>query len=231
MIDGDVFRSNRYVSHFKPDQEYNPFHGIYAEKRDDILTSVRAQVPAGASVLDLGGGMGRMSVPLARDYHVTLCDISTRMLELAEQRARETDSPNLTTMQLDAGSTLPFADDTFDALLSIDLLVHLADPVAALNEMRRVLKPDGAAWIDISSNSPWWLLRYPRYVGRRPSRWVTTWRGGGVLPEWQSIVRHYSPSEFHAMLRAGRFSVGSWHRYGPPWCAKWVLAVCRPGAL
>jgi ubiquinone/menaquinone biosynthesis C-methylase UbiE len=43
--------------------------------------------------------------------------------------------------------TLPFADQTFDAVFSHALLEHLADPLAALNQMKRVLKPGGVAGV------------------------------------------------------------------------------------
>ena len=230
MIDRDVFSSDAYVDHFKPDHAFNPFHAIYAEKRADILDSVRNTLAPGGKILDLGGGMGRMSVPLAREYRVTLCDLSAEMLRLAAGAAAESEVPagNLTTRHLNAADPLPFPDHSFDRVLSIDLLVHLPDPISTLRELRRVLTPDGEILVDMSNSSPWWLLRYPGYVGKRPARWVRTWRGGGVLPEWQSIVRHCSRSEFHDMLRgAGIIPIQEWS-YGPAWCPKWDLARCRP---
>jgi ubiquinone/menaquinone biosynthesis C-methylase UbiE len=170
-----------------------------------------------------------MAVPLARDYAVTLCDISSDMLRLAEMVARERQVPggNLSTRCLDAAAPLPFPSGNFDRALSIDLLVHLPDPMATLRELRRVLKPDGELLVDISNSRPWWTLRYPRYVGRRPRRWIQTWMGGGVTPEWQEFVRHYTRAQFHGMLAAAGFTVVQEWSYGPPWCAKWFLTRCR----
>jgi ubiquinone/menaquinone biosynthesis C-methylase UbiE len=229
MIQRDVFESNEYVGHFKPDEPHNPFRQIYAEKQAQILARVQATVAPGGNVLDLGGGMGRMAVPLAEKYHVTLCDLSPEMLRLAETTAQEREVPadHLTTCQLNAAEPLPFATGRFDAALSIDLLVHLPDPVSALRELRRVLRPQGTLLVDISNSSPWWLLRYPRYVGRRPERWVRTWRDGGVLPEWRSIVRHYTREQFHHMLSDAGFAVDQEWSYGPKWCPKWFLADCH----
>jgi ubiquinone/menaquinone biosynthesis C-methylase UbiE len=230
MIEPDVFSSDAYVNHFKPDGDFNPFHTIYAEKRADILHCIRGDLASGGTILDLGGGMGRMSVPLAQDYRVTLCDLSGEMLRLATDAAARSAVPagNLSTHRLNAADPLPFPDAGFDRALSIDLLVHLPDPVQTLRELHRVLKPDGELLVDMSNSSPWWLLRYPQYVGKRPQRWRQTWRGGGVLPEWQSIVRHYSYSDFHAMLSSGRFVCVEEWSYGPAWCPRWYLARCRP---
>lgn len=171
-----------------------------------------------------------MSVPLAQSYSVTLCDLSPEMLRLAQNAAAasQPNTGNLLTRHLNAAEPLPFPDDSFDCALSIDLLVHLPDPIAALAELRRVVKRGGLLLVDMSNSSPWWLMRYPRYVGKYPRRWAQTWRGGGVLPEWQDIVRHYSRDQFHDMLSAAGFTIEREWAYGPKWCAKWYLTRCRP---
>jgi ubiquinone/menaquinone biosynthesis C-methylase UbiE len=232
IIQRDIFSSGEYVDHFKPDAGFNPFRVIYDEKRKNILTEVRQRVVRGGAVIDVGGGMGRMSVPLAQDYEVTLCDLSAEMLRLAETAAQDSQVPdgNLSTRHLNAAEPLPFPDDSFDCALSIDLLVHLPDPLATLRELRRILKPSGELFVDMSNSSPWWLLRYPRYVGKRPIRWIQTWRGGGVLPEWQNIVRHYSREHLHAMLSTAEFAIEQEWSYGPTWCPKWYLTRCRRDA-
>lgn len=229
MIQRDVFSSNEYVEYFKPDEAFNPFRGIYGEKREAILAGMRG-LPAESAILDLGGGMGRLSVPLARDHHVTLSDLSGEMLRRAEATAHESKIPpgNLQTVRLNAAEPLPFPNESFNRVLCIDLLVHLPDPIATLREVRRVLKPAGELVIDMSNSNPLWLLRYPRYVGRRPQRWIQTWRAGGVLPEWQGVVRHYTRDEFHYMLSSAGFRMLEECDFGPGWCPKWFLARCRP---
>jgi SAM-dependent methyltransferase len=158
-----------------------------------------------------------------------LCDISPDMLRIAMRAAEETigSAGNLVVRQLDANDPLPFPSASFDRVLCVDLLVHLKAPVSLLRELNRVLKPDGELIVDMSNKSPWWILRYPRTLGRRPSRWLSAWRAGGVLPEWQSTVRHHTRAEYRAMLTAARFEVLEERRYGPPWCAKWFLTRCR----
>ena len=228
-VDRDVFTSGWYAERFRPDDRNDPFHRIYAQKRDGVL-EMFDDLPEGTAVLDLGGGMGRIALPLTRRHRVTLCDISADMLEMARVTAgREgLDGGRLRLRQVDANLTLPFETGSFAAALAIDLVVHLRDPTATLRELRRVLTPDGVLVVDTTNRWPWWALRYPRYVGRGPGRWYRTLLGGGVLPEWQQIVSHQTHSEFHEMLAAGGFRPYEECRYGPPACPKWFLARCRP---
>jgi hypothetical protein len=60
---------------------------------------------------------------------------------------------------------------------------------------------------------------------------VLTWRSGGVLPEWRSIVRHRTRAQLHALLAEAGFDVVEEWAYGPAWCPKWHLACCRPAAI
>lgn len=229
MIGRDVYTTGEYVDHFRPEDTHHPLSELYAAKRRDVIASVRSSLPAMGTVLDVGGGPGRMSVPLATAYRVTLCDISHDMLQIAARSAEENRLPpgHLVLLRLDASEPLPFPSASFDRALCIDVLVHLPAPVSILRELHRVLKPDGELLVDMSNRSPWWILRYPRILGRRPSRWLRTWRAGGVLPEWQGTVRHYPLDEYRAMLAEARLETVEERIYGPRWCAKWLLSRCR----
>jgi ubiquinone/menaquinone biosynthesis C-methylase UbiE len=227
VIDRDVYRSGQYAAMFQPDDSHNPFQKLYAAKRDDVISSIRRGLAPGGRVLDLGGGPGRMAVRLAGDYRVTLGDVSLDMLRTAEVSALER-RVTLQTLQLDASKPLPLATHTFDRAICTDVLPHLAAPVPTLRELRRVLRPDGELLVDATNRSAWWLLAYPRAFGRRPERWVPTWRSGGIAPEWQATVRHHRHAEFLEMLIEAGFRVMQEWRYGPIWSAKWYLTRCRP---
>ena len=231
MIGRDVYGSGEYVEHFRPDDARNPLRDLYAAKRRDIVASIRSGLAPGGAVLDLGGGPGRMAVALARDHTVTMCDVGADMLAIAERAARESQVPpgNLVLRQLNAEEPLPFATASFDRAICVDVLVHLSDPLATLRELGRVLRPSGQLLVDMTNRSPWWLLRYPRSFGRRPGDWLTTWRTGGVPPEWVATVRHHRYDEYRELLdRADLRVVREW-RYGPRWCATWFLSQCAPG--
>src|SRR5207237_2312396 len=115
---------------------------VHAAKRRSVVGGEERQVGGGGSVLALGAGPGRLAVPLAARYRVTLADLSEDMLRIAGAGAAAAGTvANLALTQVDAGSPLPFADGAFDAALCVDLLVHLPAPHAALSELHRVLKP------------------------------------------------------------------------------------------
>lgn len=99
----------------------------------------------GMSLLDCGCGPGSITLGLAKVVApgaVVGVDIDPGEVERAKQLAAEQGIGNV---QFETGNVyeLPFADASFDAAFSNALLDHLRDPVAALREMRRVLKANG----------------------------------------------------------------------------------------
>jgi ubiquinone/menaquinone biosynthesis C-methylase UbiE len=217
----ELFTSGAYVQDFHPDVVANPFGADYALKRQAVIDSVSG---ANRLVLDIGGGMGRMSIPLSQRHFVTLTDLSRQMLELARPWASE----RLVLRQANAGS-LPFVDASFDFVLCIDVLPHLLDPLEALAEAKRVMRPGGTLLVDVTNSNPMWTLAYPRYLGRRPDRWLKVWAAGGVLPEWRHRVRHHRRADLVRMIAAAGFELKQVRGFGPKACPKWFLAdVVKP---
>jgi SAM-dependent methyltransferase len=98
-----------------------------------------------ASVLDCGCGPGTITVDIARRLapaEVVGVDFGRSQIERATAAALQEGLSNAQFKVADCYS-LPFADSTFDRMFSHALMEHLADPVRALREMRRVLKPGG----------------------------------------------------------------------------------------
>ncbi len=93
---------------------------------------------AGASILDVGTGTGRVSVPLLkRGANLVGFDLSLRMMARLRQKF-----PQARLAQANAG-WLPFPADQFDAVITCHVM-HLVGPWRqALREYRRVLKPGG----------------------------------------------------------------------------------------
>lgn len=101
-------------------------------------------------VLDVACGPGIVACELARiARHVTGSDLTPAMLEQARERQRSAGLDNLT-WELGDATRLPYADDTFDLVVTRYSFHHLLDPQAALAEMQRVCRPGGkVAVIDV----------------------------------------------------------------------------------
>jgi len=216
----EIFTSGDYVKEFKPDDKKNPFQQIYDKKKKDVLNILNVK---DKDILDLGGGMGRISVPLAKKNRVVLFDLSDAMLKLAKQNNKD---GRLWTIQGDADNPLPFKDNTFDIIVCLDLIVHVKKPPMMISEIHRVLRKDGTLVIDSSNKNPAWIFAYPKYTGINPVRITKTMLAGGVLPEWQKQVTHFSKNEFYKMLK-NHFRIIKKIDYGPSFASKWNLVVAK----
>jgi len=92
---------------------------------------------SGSDMFELGCGTATIVPYLPQAWHYTGVDIS----DYAIERARS-NFPNSTFVRASA-SRLPFADESFDAILSIHALEHFENPRAALGEVIRILRPGG----------------------------------------------------------------------------------------
>ena len=108
------------------------------------LTRYRRAVIAAARgrVLEIGVGSG-LNFPLygkqvERVYGI---DPSPRLLAIARRRAEASRVP--VKVLLGSATAIPLADDSIDTVVMTWTLCSIPDPLAALREMRRVLKPDG----------------------------------------------------------------------------------------
>jgi 2-polyprenyl-3-methyl-5-hydroxy-6-metoxy-1,4-benzoquinol methylase len=104
----------------------------------------RKRAPAGSTALDVGCGIGRWSLELARLGHdVTAVDLSPRMIERAEARAHEAGVACRFAVGDAAGLAL---GRTFDLILCVTVLQHITDPAAAETAIARLaahLSPSG----------------------------------------------------------------------------------------
>jgi len=88
------------------------------------------------NILDVGCGTGANLKMLAAYGKTEGVDISEQAVEFCRQRG-------LDSVMLGAAEQLPYANESFDLVISLDVIEHLDDDVAGLQEMRRVLRPDG----------------------------------------------------------------------------------------
>ncbi len=105
-----------------------------------------AGISTGHRVLDVAAGAGEQSITIAKKVgttgYVLASDISSNILEFAEQMAKQAGLKNIETKVMD-GENLTIPDATFDAVISRVGLIYFPDQQRALKEMLRVLKPGG----------------------------------------------------------------------------------------
>lgn len=132
-----------------PERVYDRIAAVYdvVEAPMDWLggTARRRRVldPARGRVLEVGVGTGRNLDLYPPGLELVGIDLSQRMLDRARARARRLGlAVELRKADVEA---LPFPDGSFDTVTATCVFCSVADPVRGLREVRRVLKPDGAA--------------------------------------------------------------------------------------
>jgi len=104
---------------------------------------LRPHLTADARLLDVGAGPGTITVDLAQHVdRVTATEIGTDELALSQALVADRGVQNID-FSVEDVHALTFADDTFDIVHAHQVLQHVADPVQALREMRRVAKAGG----------------------------------------------------------------------------------------
>jgi SAM-dependent methyltransferase len=127
---------------------------------------VLAHCPRGDG-LDVGCGTGVLAERLAgAGYQMVGVDPSAGMLEMLEAR-----TPLVRAVHA-SGTSLPFDDDSFDLVLTVAVMHHIADPAdvrQTLAEMVRVVKPSGRVLVwDHNPRNPYWgrlMARVPQDPG------------------------------------------------------------------
>jgi ubiquinone/menaquinone biosynthesis C-methylase UbiE len=150
-----------------------------------LAGAVADLVVPGGELLDLGCGSGELARNLAAaGFRVTGCDITPRMLRQATAADPER---TVRWVELEPGWTaLPFAAGSLDAVVAASVLEYVADPVAVLSELARVLRPGGVVlctvpnvahpvrWLEwplrlLARTSP---ARLARHLPRRAAQYV-----------------------------------------------------------
>jgi ubiquinone/menaquinone biosynthesis C-methylase UbiE len=152
---------------------------LQASGERSYMRRIREDIVGGAKgrVLELGAGTGA-SFPYYRDRveHVVATDPDPHMLERARRRAQDLERP--IELRQASAEELPFEDGSFDTVVSLLVMCTVEDPLRALSEVRRVLKPSGE--LRMCEH-----VRYDHAFGAFWQDLVTPawrWFGGGCRP-------------------------------------------------
>jgi ubiquinone/menaquinone biosynthesis C-methylase UbiE len=130
---------------------------ITRDRRDHLKTAqtIAAQLPPGSAVLEVAPGPGYMALELAKlgAYRITGLDISHSFVRIAADNARRAG----VTIDFRHGDVthMPFPAESFDFVTCTAAFKNFPDPVAALDQIQRVLRPGGHASIfDMRKDAP-----------------------------------------------------------------------------
>src|SRR3974377_499402 len=141
---GRNYSSHRFLA--------NSTQAVYVRYIDELSSLLMARYDRPAeeiTVLDWGCGKGQISYLLRRrGFQVTSCDV----VSVAQDSAFGQDTPiidqlEMSVIPLQLESELPFADSSFDCVVSFGVLEHVPSDEASMKELRRVLKPGGRLFI------------------------------------------------------------------------------------
>jgi len=140
-------------------ERYDRFRELWlrlagAGAEEAMLRDLRAVLRPGARVLDAGCGTGvlaRRMLELEPGIELSLVDLSAAMLA----RAIDVPGEHLQGSVLE----LPFADATFDVVVSAWVIETVPDPMRAVSEYLRVLNPDGNVLYSFCSLPQGWFSR------------------------------------------------------------------------
>ena len=147
----DTSTDKRFFDYYL-EQSQRPATIARFERLADLVLKVMArQGHSGAlDIADIGGGAGTLARIFAREGHRATCvDVSEDLLALGRERAAEEE---LSIEFVNHSATrVPFADSSLDVYLVPELLEHVVDWRAVLDEASRVLRPGGLLYLSTTN--------------------------------------------------------------------------------
>ena len=122
---------------------------VFAKWFDKIAEEVKEKGVSG-NIADLGTGPGRLPIEIAKQVKKAKLfgiDLSPDMIKLARKNAEAAGMAGRIEFTVASASDTGLKDNSMNLVLSTMTLHHLSDPIKDFNEIYRILKPGGEAWV------------------------------------------------------------------------------------
>ncbi len=183
-----------------PEGKFKPLHMLNPCRLDYITGQIAAEFDrdltaeapfAGLRLLDIGCGGGLLSEPMARlGAEVVGADAAPRNIPVARLHAEQ--SGLAIDYRHTTAEALADAGERFDVILNMEVVEHVADPLAYLTACRRLLKPGGLMVTStINRNAKSFVMAI---VG---AEYVMRWLPKGTH-DWAKFI---TPDELYELLR------------------------------
>lgn len=131
-------------------------------RRNNLIKGLEKYLPDGGHVLEIGCGTGaNLRAIKEKGYHVTGLELDSNAIKYCK---------DLEVLQADATAILPYQDNTFNAVIMLDVLEHLDSPLNVVDEIWRIIKPEGLIVVMVPADPGLWsywdemLGHYRRYT-------------------------------------------------------------------
>lgn len=184
----------RFVAYYAAESQSSATRERFARVRDralSLLAETRSSDGA-FDVIDIGCGAGTQALLWAeRGHRVRALDVNEALVKIARERAR--DARFAVEFEVGTATSLPYPDDSADAVLLPELLEHVPDWKTCLVEAVRVLRPGGVLYLSTTN----WLcpkqkeFTLPLYAWYPPplKRWCER-KAVTTHPEWVNHARY-----------------------------------------
>ncbi|NJK63789.1 MAG: methyltransferase domain-containing protein [Synechococcaceae cyanobacterium SM2_3_1] len=138
-----IWGEHMHHGYYEPDQPHKDRRQAQIDLIQQLLNW--AEVTSATHILDVGCGIGGSTLELAQRYQATVTGISLSpwQVKRAQARAKAQGLQDQTHFQVADALTMPFPDQQFDLVWSLESGEHMPDKTQFLQECLRVLKPGG----------------------------------------------------------------------------------------
>ncbi|CUH40591.1 3-demethylubiquinone-9 3-methyltransferase [Jannaschia seosinensis] len=184
-----------------PQGKFKPLHMLNPCRLDYITTQIAGEFDrdltegqpfAGLRVLDIGCGGGLLSEPMARlGAHVVGVDAAERNIPVAEAHAAQS-GLEIDYRHTSAEALVEAGEPSFDVVLNMEVVEHVADPLAYLTACQRLLRPGGLMICSTINRNP---KSYAMAIFGAEQ--VMRWLPKGTH-EWSKFI---TPEELYNLIR------------------------------